>query len=531
MSARAIRLTSVDIDNALSQAHFEIVYQPITRFADQHELRREAFVRWQHPGLGSLPPATFLSFFESQGRIGELTRYVLHRVISDLAADTQDVPFAASVNLALGDLADGALPADITALLTRHGVDPRRLMLECPTFAPNIPVDLQLASYAALKTTGCPLAVEVRSRLTDGLVALDPFPFDEIKTGGSAILRYARTTRGAPSLTTLAELVAFAQSRGARLVAVGVEDSIAAQALSSIGFDAGQGHALGRAEARAAAAALAETDADAPLDLATAEAAAEADAAIGADEKDEMPSAAPLRRARIAAAKRTALRRLRHSAAAVPTEPPAASGDIPQSVVETARALQARLERNFDEADVLPTAATVQIAEAGIVGPAVTPGVERVDAPAALMAPAKEASLSVSPRLRALIEELTADVEARGTIAPPNFADQLQAENTPPADQLDAIVAKLPEISDATPSAEAPPPTLATDTPLPAAALTASRTQAPAPDLGARILRILRRKYRITHFWPRSWKRALRQYQAAHAARITPAATAESVAS
>ena len=77
MGAQAVRLSNVDIDNALKNKEFEVLFQPIFDLGNGALARVETFVRWRHPSLGVLPPGAFISFFETQGRMSELSRYVL----------------------------------------------------------------------------------------------------------------------------------------------------------------------------------------------------------------------------------------------------------------------------------------------------------------------------------------------------------------------------------------------------------------------------------------------------------------------
>ena len=244
MSAQAIRLTEVDIDNALS-GHLGVVFQPVFGLSDGALMRVETFVRWDHPGLGLLPPGAFVSFFEAQGRMGELTRYVLRRSIDAYVAWRGTEGPGLSVNLAQSDLSDPTFAADLVAILAEAGLPPRLLTLECPPFAPDTaPADAAL-TLGRLARAGCPLAAEVRGRAGDVLTALDPFPFAEVKTGGSAILRFARTAKGGPGLTAISELLDLAARHGARAVAVGVEDEASARALAGLGFEGGQGKLFG----------------------------------------------------------------------------------------------------------------------------------------------------------------------------------------------------------------------------------------------------------------------------------------------
>ena len=244
MSAQAIRLTDVDIDNALG-GHLDVVFQPVFSLRDGALIRVETFVRWDHPGLGLLPPGAFISFFEAQGRMGELTRYVAREATRAYTGwrGTRGPGF--SINLAQSDLSDASFPGDLARILGEAGLPPSLVTLECPPFAPDTaPADASLM-LGRLTRTGCPLAAEVRGRAGDLLMGLDPFPFAELKTGGAAILRFARTAKGGPGLAAISEILDLAQRHGARAVAVGVEDPESARALASLGFDGGQGKLFG----------------------------------------------------------------------------------------------------------------------------------------------------------------------------------------------------------------------------------------------------------------------------------------------
>lgn len=244
MSAQAIRLTDVDIENALS-GHLDVVFQPVFSLRDGALMRVETFVRWEHPGLGVLPPGAFISFFEAQGRMGELTRYVLRGAVSAYRDWRGTAGPGLSINLAQSDVSDPTFASDLLAILSEAGLPPSLVTLECPPFAPDTaPADAALM-LGRLARTGCPLSAEVRGRAGDVVAALDPFPFAEVKTGGSAILRFARTAKGGPGLTAISELLDLAGSHGARAIAVGVEDEASARALASLGFDGGQGKLFG----------------------------------------------------------------------------------------------------------------------------------------------------------------------------------------------------------------------------------------------------------------------------------------------
>ncbi len=245
MGAQAARLSNVDIDNALENKDFEVLFQPIFDLGNGGLARMESFVRWRHPALGILPPGAFISFFESQGRMSELTRYVLAETLRAYQSwrDTSGPGF--SINLALSDLTDEAFAPHFIKLLRDEQFPADLVTLECPMPAVEIDVDQAALQFAKLNKTGARLAIEVRGRANDMLRTIDPFPFDEIKTGGSSILRFARTVRG-PGLSAISDLLDIANRANAVITAVGVEDQASLAALRGLGFTAAQGNHLGK---------------------------------------------------------------------------------------------------------------------------------------------------------------------------------------------------------------------------------------------------------------------------------------------
>ncbi|MEM9014370.1 MAG: EAL domain-containing protein [Pseudomonadota bacterium] len=244
MGAQAVRLSNVDIDNALKNNDFEVLFQPIFDLGNGALARMETFVRWRHASLGVLPPGAFISFFESQGRMSELTRYVLSEALTTYAAWRGPYAPGFSINLAASDLVDSAFPSHFLRLLREHDFPPELVTLECPM--PAVDMDLAVAqkSFQQISETGARLAIEVRGRANEFLKTIDPFPFQEIKTGGSAILRFARTVRG-PGLSAISDLLEIAKRANAAITAVGIEDQASLAALRGLGFTAAQGNHLG----------------------------------------------------------------------------------------------------------------------------------------------------------------------------------------------------------------------------------------------------------------------------------------------
>jgi len=245
MGAQAVRLSNVDIDNALKSKDFEVLFQPIFDLGNGALARMETFVRWRHPSLGVLPPGAFISFFESQGRMSELTRYVLAQALDAYMEWRGRHAPGFSINLALSDLTDEAFPSHFAKLLRDRQFPADLVTLECPMPTVDTELEAAAAHFSKLAETGARLAIEIRGRANDLLRMIDPFPFDEIKTGGSSILRFARTVRG-PGLSAISDLLEIANKANAVITAVGVEDQASLAALRGLGFTAAQGNHLAK---------------------------------------------------------------------------------------------------------------------------------------------------------------------------------------------------------------------------------------------------------------------------------------------
>ena len=245
MGAQAVRLSNVDIDNAIKNKDFEVLFQPIFDLGNGALARMEAFVRWRHKTLGLLPPGAFISFFETQGRMSELTRYVLSAALDAYTDWRGAYAPGFSINLALSDLGDEAFVGHFQKLLRDYDFPADLVTLECPMPPVDMDADIAAAQFKTLSETGARLAIEVRGRANEFLRTVKPFPFDEIKTGGASILRFARTVRG-PGLSAIADLLDIAHQANAAITAVGVEDQTSLVALRGLGFTAAQGNHLGK---------------------------------------------------------------------------------------------------------------------------------------------------------------------------------------------------------------------------------------------------------------------------------------------
>lgn len=247
MLNHSFRLTAADIDRAFEAGHFFVLFQPKISVTTREVIGVESFVRWRHPSFGLMPPGLFLAFVEQQGRIRELTELVITlsvRAVREFRAAGRN--WGVSVNLSPADVSDPRLVTTIKTLVGMQGLTPDVLTLEVPEHALPAPDSSGEINLRNLKALGCHVALDTGPVSPAKSQPIPARIFDELKIGGSAIIRFAHSVRKA-SMSALAMKLHAARSAGLSAVAVGVEDDETFRALAELGFTAAQGSFIQRA--------------------------------------------------------------------------------------------------------------------------------------------------------------------------------------------------------------------------------------------------------------------------------------------
>ena len=241
MYSSSFRLTNRDIDLAFEASRLFLVCQPKLCLATGEALGTEAYIRWDHPDYGLLPPGLFLSFFERRERSGELTRFVARAAAETMARwRPAGLAWPISINLGAPDLADMGLPGALDGIMSEHGLDPASLILEVPEGAFARHGEEAQRTVKALRRLGFRTALDGGGAVIVPDDVLTPDYFDEVKIGGASIIQFARRLKQS-GLGFVGKRVSLAASRGLGATAVGVEDATTLAALSALGFTAAQG--------------------------------------------------------------------------------------------------------------------------------------------------------------------------------------------------------------------------------------------------------------------------------------------------
>ncbi|MGX2997044.1 EAL domain-containing protein [Streptomyces sp. JNUCC 64] len=233
---------------AVERGEFTLEYQPLVGLGDGALRGVEALVRWEHPQFGTLTPNRFIGLAEEDGAIVPLGRWVLRTACRQARRWQLDHPRSApvfvSVNVAVRQVWDSDLVADVEAILTETGLAPGLLQLELTESAVMGSAGRPLQALQALSDMGVRIAIDDFGTGYSNLAYLSRLPVSALKLDGSFVrgFRYEEGAHPNPADEVIVEaLVHLAHRLGLTVTAECVETASQASRLRRIGCDTGQG--------------------------------------------------------------------------------------------------------------------------------------------------------------------------------------------------------------------------------------------------------------------------------------------------
>ncbi len=229
-----------DLRGAAGRDEFKLMYQPKLDLATGRMTGVEALVRWQHPRLGLLPPASFISLAEASGDIVEIGRWVLHAACHQLAAwraaGQPALPIA--INLSALQFADRNLANEIDGTLQRHGLPGNLLELEI-TESLVMKDPLHAAELlAAMRRIGLRISMDDFGTGYSSLAQLKRFPLDSVKIDRSFV---QDIPHDANDTAIIKAIIAMGHALKLKIIAEGVENAEQLAFLQHHGCDEIQG--------------------------------------------------------------------------------------------------------------------------------------------------------------------------------------------------------------------------------------------------------------------------------------------------
>jgi EAL domain-containing protein (putative c-di-GMP-specific phosphodiesterase class I) len=215
-----------DLQRAAEQGELVIHYQPLVSLSTGRITGFEALLRWQHPTLGLLQPASFIELAEESGAIVSMGAWVLRTATKQAQLWAERYPrhpFTLSVNLSPNQLFEPNIVSDVQAVIAESGFRADNLVLELTEGIMVKEGSDTVAQLQALKALGVQIAIDDFGTGYSSLSYLRRLPVDILKIDklfvdgisereadsafASAIIRMAETLH----LETVAEGVELAE--------------------------------------------------------------------------------------------------------------------------------------------------------------------------------------------------------------------------------------------------------------------------------------------------------------------------------
>jgi diguanylate cyclase len=228
-----------DLRAAVQERKLVLHYQPKIELRTGDIVGAEALVRWPHPTRGLIPPNDFIPLAEQTGVIRALSEFVLEEAVRQAAAwRAQGTDVDMAINVSATNLLDQGWTETVTTTLARHGLPPRRLILEITEDVIMADPDRSLAAIEGLVSAGVRVSVDDFGTGYSSLAYLKRLPVAELKVDRTFVRDLASDTADAAIVEAI---VALGRRLGIAVVAEGVEECDALEHLRALGADSVQG--------------------------------------------------------------------------------------------------------------------------------------------------------------------------------------------------------------------------------------------------------------------------------------------------
>lgn len=229
------------IVEALANDGFELHFQGIYHTHDRSLAHLEALIRMKdsHAEGAIIMPGQFIAHAETTGKIIDIDRWVLRRVI-ELLGKRSDIPSIA-LNISGRSFDEPDLPDYISRLLATHRVAPERLLVELTETAAVSDMRDAQRFIDALRATGCTVCLDDLGTGFASFAYLKQLKADVLKIDG-LFIRDLPTDHD--SQVFVRGMVAMARDMGKVTIAEFVENQQIFDMLVEIGIDQVQGYFL-----------------------------------------------------------------------------------------------------------------------------------------------------------------------------------------------------------------------------------------------------------------------------------------------
>jgi len=224
MNARALERLALEnlLRKALSQKELILHYQPVVEVSSKNIVGIEALIRWNHPELGLLSPAHFISTAETSGLIVPIGNWVLRTACHQVKMWQKriDPDLTVAVNLSARQFQQANIVEEIARTLEETDLDAESLELEITESNAMQNAENTIYTLRELKALGVRIAMDDFGTGYSSLNYLKRFPIDILKLDQSFV---REVNHDATDAAIVSAVISMAHSLDLKVIAEGVE--------------------------------------------------------------------------------------------------------------------------------------------------------------------------------------------------------------------------------------------------------------------------------------------------------------------
>jgi diguanylate cyclase (GGDEF)-like protein/PAS domain S-box-containing protein len=245
VNAKALQRIALEhgLRRALANNELHVHYQPILDLRSERITGMEALLRWNHPQMGSVPPATFIPIAESTGGMVPIGAWALRQACLQARQwhDAGHRSLSLAVNLSVTQLQSSDLVETVRSVLQETGFPARLLELEITESGAMHNPETSIRVLYELKKLGLRISLDDFGTGHSSLSYLKRFPVDTLKIDQSFV---HDTTSDPDAAAIVTAIIAMAHSLRLKVIAEGVEFTEQANFLRRHDCDLLQGYLI-----------------------------------------------------------------------------------------------------------------------------------------------------------------------------------------------------------------------------------------------------------------------------------------------
>lgn len=234
-----------DLSEAIkAQDQLYMVYQPKISLHTGHTEGCEALLRWEHPVVGNVSPATIVRLAEKTSLMTDITHWVIKTVIAQLQRwRSAGITMPVSINVTVSDFSRQGFADALEEDMLAAGLVPADIRIECLETEKVLESGTALDELDRLKLKGFKILLDDFGAGYSNISYLRRIPIDIIKLDRSLI---SQVTTDQGSRIIARNVIMMLKDLDYLVLAEGVEDQETATILKEYGCDEAQGYYFSR---------------------------------------------------------------------------------------------------------------------------------------------------------------------------------------------------------------------------------------------------------------------------------------------